>query len=477
MEACLDKDIVIAVDLDGTLTISDTLYESVLCVLRDNLRNGLALPFLILQGGAAFKAKVADLATLDVTMLPYNAALIDWLKEERAAGRTIVLCTAAEERLAEAVASHLGFFDEVIATKRGIDNEGVTKRATLEEKFGIKGYDYAGNSEVDLEVWAGARQAIVVNANKAVVTQATKGGKVSKFFLVEAVKFSHYYKVFRAHRLLANLLLFLPLFAAHQISSIQSLLTLSFAFLSFSLCASGMYIVNDLLDLESDRRHSRKCTRPFASAAVRIKSGAIAALIFVTAGFLLGLIVGTAFSTWLFAYALLTFAYSFRLKRLVIIDCVTLAALYSFRIIAGAVVVAIPFSFWLLSFFSLIFLSLAFVKRYAELTEQVQVGDNYFYGTGYEVKDRPLLCALGITAGYGAVLMLPLYLHSDITVSLFARPQLVWLSVPLVLFWVSRLWMKVLRGEIIDEPYVFTLKDKVSRVIVLLNVGLFVLVV
>lgn len=456
------NDRVIAVDLDGTLALTDTLHESVVALVRDNPLSLFALPFWLLQGKAALKAKVADRVDLDVTTLPYKQALIDWLKEKRAAGKKIVLCTATNERIAHAVAKHLQLFDEVIASDSATNIKSGNKRKALEERFGFKGYDYAGNSSADIEVWAGAAQAIMVNASSAVKDKAAQVAPISKVFPPQTITLSHWRRVFRVHQWLKNTLLFVPLLAAHEIDNIQSLSTLILAFTSFSLCASAVYMVNDLLDLESDRKHPRKRNRPFAAAAVPIYVGAVLALVFAIASLALGLLVGTAFTAWLVIYFLLTCAYSLWLKRLALIDCLTLTTLYTLRIIAGAAAVAISLSFWLLAFSVFIFLSLAFVKRYAELQVQVQAGNCHAHGRGYTVTDAPLVQTLGITAGYVAVLVLALYLQGETVVTLYAQPELIWFAVPLMLFWVSWVWMKAHRGEMHDDPIVFAIKDKAS---------------
>jgi 4-hydroxybenzoate polyprenyltransferase len=466
---------VIAVDLDGTLTLADTLHESVVVMVRDNPLSLFALPFWLLQGKAALKAKVADHVDLDVTTLPYNQPLIDWLKVERDAGKKIVLCTATNQRIAHAVADHLQLFDEVIASDAATNIKSGNKRKALEERFGAKGYDYAGNSSADIEVWAGARQAIVVNASDAVKDRAAQVATVSKVIQPQAITLSHWRRVFRVHQWLKNALLFVPLLAAHQIGNIQSLSTLILAFVSFSLCASAVYIANDLLDLDSDRKHPRKRHRPFAAAAVPIAAGAVLAPLFAIASILLGLMVGTAFTAWLVIYFVLTTAYSLSLKRYALIDCLTLAALYTLRIIAGAAAVAITLSFWLLAFSVFIFLSLAFVKRYAELQVQAGIGNSHAHGRGYAVTDAPLVQTLGIAAGYAAVLVLALYLHGETVTTLYAQPELIWFAVPLMLFWVSWVWMKAHRGEMHDDPIVFAIKDKASLTVAVLIAISFVL--
>ncbi|QGZ38218.1 4-hydroxybenzoate polyprenyltransferase [Pseudoduganella flava] len=465
MDALVKTPAVIAVDLDGTLTPTDTLHEAALCLLRDSPLNLLALPFWLMRGKAALKAQVAARAALDVTVLPYNLPLIAWLKDQRAAGAKIVLSTASDRRVAQAIADHLGVFDDVIASDGTTNNAGPNKRAALDARYGEGGYDYAGNSTSDMPVWAGARQAIVVNASAALARRAAGVTTVAKVFPGHAITPRQWRKLFRVHQWLKNLLQFVPLLAAHEAGNLHALATLLLAFVAFSLCASAVYMTNDLLDLESDRRHPSKRHRPFASAAVPIKLGVTLAPVCAVASLGLGLLVGRTFTVWLVFYFLLTCAYSLRLKRLALIDCLTLAALYTLRIIAGAAAVAITLSFWLLAFSVFIFLSLAFVKRYAELQLLAGAGNDHAHGRGYLVADAPVVQALGIAAGYAAVLVLALYLHGETVVTLYAQPELIWFAVPLMLFWVSWVWMKAHRGEMHDDPIVFALKDRASLVI------------
>lgn len=456
---------IIAVDLDGTLLKSDTLHESVFALLRESPLKIFALPFWLIQGKALLKAKIAANVALDVAMLPYNKPLIEWLTHERAQGRKIVLCTASDQHIAQAIANHLGIFDGVLASDGLQNNAGTQKRTLLEAAYGVGAYDYAGNAAVDLKVWAGARQAIVVNASNALIKEAAQVASVSKVFPPKPIRMTDWYRVFRVHQWLKNLLLFVPLLAAHQIGEIHELLTVTLAFIAFSLCASAVYMVNDLLDLESDRMHPNKRQRPFASGLVPIQYGAMLAPLCIVIGFGLGLMISHAFAAWLFLYLVLTLAYTLYLKRMILLDCLLLATLYTIRIIAGAAAVLVPLSFWLLAFSIFIFLSLAFVKRYAELQMQALAGNDHAPGRGYAVSDAPLVQTLGVAAGYAAVLVLALYLHSETVMQLYTRPEFIWFAVPLMLFWVSWVWLKAHRGQMHDDPIVFAIKDRASLVV------------
>jgi len=452
----------IAVDLDGTLTLTDTLHESVLTLVRNKPYLLLLLPFWLFKGIAHLKQKVAEHSELDVTTLPYNQPLIDWLQAEKQRGKKIVLSTAANEKIAKQVVRNFNFFDEFIASDSTTNLKSARKREALQKRYGVKGYDYAGNSNDDLEVWAGASNAIVVNASETVVSKASTLTSISQIFRSERAGFAIWFKALRVHQWLKNLLLFVPLLAAHQIGNAQSLGLLIIAFLSFSLCASSVYITNDLLDLESDRIHPRKRFRPFASAKLSVLHGVIAAPLLIAASFLLGAVVGLDFLIVLLVYLLMSVTYSFNLKRLVLVDCLTLATLYTMRIIAGAATVSVSLSFWLLAFSIFIFLSLAFVKRYAELLVQSSEGKNSAHGRGYLVTDAPLLQALGVSSGYISTLVIALYLRSENVMSLYAQPLAIWLLIPILLFWVSWVWLKSSRGEMHDDPIVFAAKDKTS---------------
>ena len=465
---------VIAVDLDGTLTLTDTLYEAALVLARSKPIMLFLLPFWLVKSVAYFKLKVAENSVLDVTTLPYNAPFIDWLKEQKARGKTIVLCTAANELIARNVYKHFDLFDDFIASDENTNLKSANKRKELEDKYGEHGYDYAGNSSADLEVWAGAAQAIVVNASVTVLTKASKVASVSETFPSENPSLSVWFKALRVHQWLKNLLLFVPLLAAHQFGNFQSLATLTLAFISFSLCASSVYIINDLLDLESDRRHPRKKNRPFASAKLPISLGLVVALALIGSSVTLGAVVGEEFLVILLLYLSLTVAYSMALKRLVLIDCLTLATLYTLRIIAGAVAVSVSLSFWLLAFSVFMFFSLALVKRYAELKVQILEAKSFAHGRGYVVSDAPLLQTLGVTSGYISALVLALYVQSEDIVSLYAQPLAIWLVLPILLFWVSWVWLKAERGEMHDDPIVFAASDKASLVVTVLTVVVFI---
>ena len=452
---------VLVVDLDGTLIHTDMLHESALQLFREHPLQALRIPFWLRAGKAVLKARLAERIHLDPKTLPYNQPLLDWLESERSSGRRLVLCTASDQKIARQIATHLGIFDEVIASD-GQDNvAGERKAAALVERYGKKGFDYAGNSSTDLAVWAHARRAIVVNGKTGLTDRASAISELAEVFPPARQGLSAWRRVLRVHQWLKNILLFVPLLAAHDLTNLHAWGALLLAFVAFSLCASSVYIANDLMDLESDRLHPRKRKRPFAAGLVPAWKGVLLAPVLLVASLWLGWQVGTAFLSWLLLYFSLTCVYSWRLKRLLLIDCLTLAMLYTLRIVAGAAAIGQPLSFWLLAFSIFLFLSLAFVKRYAEL-RLYRKGSGSLHGRGYHSDDAPIVQMMGIVAGYAAVLVLALYVNSDAIVALYEHPRLVWGAVPVVLFWVSWVWMRAHRGEMHDDPLVFAIKDRTS---------------
>jgi 4-hydroxybenzoate polyprenyltransferase len=464
----LNKLIPLVVDLDGTLIFSDTLHESAIILLRNSPLSIFKLPFWLVTGKANLKSQIADFVQIDPELLPYNHVFLDFLKKEHDKGRQLVLCTAADRSIADLVASHVGLFCEVIASDGKINLAGSNKAAALVSRFGKGCFDYAGNSSADFDVWDSASAAVVVNASPSVQATAVERYKVSAVFEPAHVNLSIWHKVLRLHQWMKNLLLFLPLLAAHEIGNLGAWQSLVLAFFAFSLCASTVYIVNDLLDLDNDRRHPRKRMRPFASGAVPVWKGVALAPVLLGVSFVLAFQVGAMFVGWLLAYFVVTCLYSFSLKKLILVDCLTLAMLYTFRILAGSATVGHVLSLWLLAFSVFLFLSLAFVKRYAELEVQRLNGSDKAHGRGYHTDDASLLQNFGVSSGQASVLVLALYLNSDAVTKLYVTPEVIWCAVPVMLFWIHWMWMQAHRGNMHDDPVVFAVKDKVSLLTALL---------
>lgn len=452
------------VDLDGTLLFTDMLHESTLRVLRDHPLSLFYIPRWLSQGKAVLKKELSERACIDIAALPYNHKFIDWLLSEKENGRKIFLCTASDIKLAKAVADHLNIFDDVFATNGKINLAGQNKADFLEEKFGFQKFDYAGNSSDDLLVWEKAHTAIVVNAPQKLLEKAKQISTVERVFPTEKKSLKTWLRVFRLHQWLKNILLFTVCVAAHRMGSFSDLGTLIIAFFSFSLCASSVYITNDLFDLDSDRLHIRKKKRPFASGRISIETGILLTPILLIVGFFLAFLISPNFTLILLIYLLITSAYTVILKRIVLIDCIILSLLYTTRVIAGGIAIDHEISPWLLALSVFLFLSLAFIKRCTELKVQAIQGKEKAHGRGYHVKDKDLIQQLGVASGFAAVLVLALYMNGNSVKSLYKCEEVIWLNVPVLLFWISWMWLKVQRNEMSDDPVLFAIKDKTSLV-------------
>jgi 4-hydroxybenzoate polyprenyltransferase len=461
-----DQDLPLCVDLDGTLLKSDLLVETALALLAARPWMLFAMFAWLLGGKACFKREVASRATVDGELLPWDVRVVERLHAERGR-RRLVLCTAADHEAAVRATAHLALFDEVLASDGRVNLSGPRKAAALVARFGERGFDYAANARVDLPVWRQARRAWVVNAPAGLADRARRQGEVAVELAREGGGWRAWVRALRLHQWLKNLLVFLPLLASHRFLQPDAIVLALCAFFTFGLCASGVYLLNDLLDLPSDRRHPRKRLRPFAAGSLPLLPGLVAAPALSLFALALAAWVQPRLAGVLGLYYLCTLAYSMALKKRVMIDVVMLAGLYTLRIIGGAVAIGAALSFWLLAFSMFLFLSLAMLKRYTELATLLADGRDTASGRGYRVEDLPLLQSLGSSAGYLAVLVLALYINSPESLQLYSHPKLLWLLCPLLLYWMSWVWVVAHRGRMHDDPVVFAVTDPVSRVIVL----------
>lgn len=465
----------LVVDLDGTLIHTDLLVESASQFLIQKPFEFFKPLLWLLRGKTVLKTELAQRVCLDVSALPYNNDVLDWLRAEKQSGRRVVLATASHRVLAEQVAQHLHVFDEVLATEVNTNLKSAAKAQALVNRFGEGGFDYVGNDWPDLPVWAQAHTAHVVDAPDALLRRAQAQGSVGHVFNSGTPSAGMaLLKAMRLHQWMKNLLVFVPLMAAHQYADTARDGLALMAFVVFSLTASSVYLLNDLVDVQDDRHHVRKRHRPFASGALSLVTGWSAwPLLLLLAVVLSMAFMPVLFSVSLGVYFVLTVAYSLHLKQLAVVDVLTLAALYTLRLIAGAAAIDVAVSFWLLLFSMFIFLSLALIKRYSELKVARDAGKTgALRGRGYEPDDLELVSSLGGSAGFIAVLVLALYIQDGQAAHLYATPQLIWLACPVMLFWISRTWLIAHRGRMHDDPIVFALKDKVSW-----GVGLFMVAV
>lgn len=468
------QDVALVVDLDGTLTPADTLHEGLVQLLKTHPLDVLHLPAWLSAGKAQFKREVADRAPLDVVLLPYDKLVLERLREARVAGRRTVLATASDVSVARAIAAHLGLFDDVVASEAGHNLSGPHKRNTLVERFGLGGFDYMANSPVDKPVWLAARNAILVNAPPALASELTNDRKHVEVLSEATGFFRNLIEAARLYQWVKNILIFVPILAAQQLGG-ASLLQAGLAFLFFGLAASSVYMVNDVMDLQADRRHPRKRQRPFASGRMSLISGLATAALLMIVSLVGAFIVTPQFGVVLVAYLVVTSAYSLWIKRYALVDVVVLAGLYTLRIIAGGVATDTPLSLWLLAFSMFLFASLAFAKRYAEVAEVFVRGETDVDGRGYRAGDQNVLMALGTAAGLASIVTLALFVNNPTEPDLYNIPELLWGVCPVLLYWVSRIWLAAQRGVLTDDPIVFAFGDNASRaalVVALIPVGL-----
>ena len=459
---------VLVVDLDGTLLRSDMLLESFWAAMardwRTPVRAGIVLAR---QGRAAMKKLLARDGPVAVSHLPYNPAVLEHVRQWRAGGGRTALVTASSQQLADQVAVHLDLFDEVHGSDGTTNLKGARKAAFLQERFGTGGFDYVGDAEADLPVWDAAHDAITVTP-RAGLRRRVEAGKATGVASVthlpaKPVPTSAWIRALRPHQWLKNALVFVPMLAAHQLTGptlAQSLL----AFVVFSLVASSVYLLNDLLDLSADRAHPRKRLRPLAAGALPLLHGTLMAPALLLAGLVLALPLGTDFVLVMAAYYIATLAYSLSLKRKLIIDICLLAGLYTLRIAAGAAATGIDLSVWLLAFSIFFFFSLAAVKRQAELVDGAETGTTHAHGRGYAVADMPVVSSMAIASGYLSVLVMALYIYSPEVRTLYVRPEALWGICLVLLYWISRMVMMTHRGHMHDDPIVFALRDRVSLI-------------
>jgi len=481
----LSPECALCVDLDGTLVKSDTLVDSVLSLARHRPAALWHLAGWLRQGRAAFKQHVTSAVSLDVEGLPYNRPLVEYLRLEHGRGRSIYLATAADRILAERVAAYLGIFAGVLASDGENNLAGGNKLAALRARFG-SGFSYIGNARPDAEVLAACVAPMVANPDLALRRRLGRSGTVPvASFDDRAGRLRSWLRAIRLHQWAKNTLIFVPLLLAHQ-WNVGTFSGAGVAFLSFGLCASATYIINDLLDLEADRKHLRKRRRPFAAGDLSAISGAVAVVVLLAAAAALAVALPRIhdalaplsrlnppykFLEWLAVYTVSTLTYSLYLKRKLLLDVFVLSGLYTVRILAGSAATGVDMSPWLDGFSVFFFLSLAFVKRFSELEGLRERGSVSSSGRGYLIGDLEQLRALGTGAAYAAVVVMTLYINNSDANQLYTHPVRLWLVVPVLLLWLSRIWMLASRGQMHDDPVVYAITDKRSLLLGLLMVA------
>lgn len=459
------------VDLDGTLIATDLLHESILKLLRASPLDVLRLPGWLLHGKAHLKQQVAQRVSFDPALLPYRASVLDLIRQARDEGRRVVLTTASDESLAGAVAKHLGLFDAVIASDGLINLSGSRKLDAIGADAKGQPFIYVGDRPIDLAVWSGAVAAVVVSNSAAFKRRVRAVTQVATEIELPKASLRDYLYGIRLHQWLKNLLVFVPLLPILSSATPSMVLSAVWMFVAFGLCASSIYVFNDLLDLEADRQHHRKRHRPFASGLIPVSQAALIGFsLLLSAGLLARLTLPASAGLMLVGYVALTTAYSIWLKRRMLMDVFALAGLYTVRILAGAAAIEVESSFWILAFSIFIFLSLALAKRYVEISELKTTGRNGIKERAYKAGDSLFILAAGMTAGEISILTLSLYMNDPLVAQKYRHPHLLWGLCPLLLYWVVRVWMKAYRSELHDDPVVFAAKDRISQLVITASV-------
>lgn len=455
---------ILFVDMDNTLLATDVLWESIFLLCRHKPLLVLMLPLWALKGKVYFKQQVHNHVAPNPSALPVHTSVLEYLHKEKENGRTIVLATATLRKVAQPIANHFGIFDDVIATTDGANLGGAAKLEVMRTMAGNRPFAYIGDRSVDIPIWQGSNGALVVNPTTTLRKKANV--EFTHVFTEPKATLTTYLKAIRVHQWVKNLLLFVPLFMAHKAGNVQLLMQCFLGFVTFSLCASAVYVLNDLLDLEADREHPRKRKRPFASGMIPVQYGVVLVPLLLTLAFGISLwVLPLQFTAALLLYMIFTSAYSFYLKSKLIIDVLMLAGLYAFRLLAGGVVVDVFVSRWMLAFSMFMFLSLAFIKRYTELQAVSEQNKETAKGRGYTVSDNEMIRSIGPASGYMAVLVLALYINSTDVVQLYKSPSRLWLIEPMLLYWITRVWFLAHRGDVHDDPIIFALKDKRSYIV------------
>ena len=457
------------VDLDGTLVRTDLLYEAIAKVMLNPTAGGVRLISAFGAGRAAFKQVLAQLYTPDAASLPYCVEVLTFVKEQRQLGRPVILATASCRQWASVVADHLQLFDHVLASDSEVNLKGPAKLVAIRDycdQRGFEGFAYIGDSRADVPIWQHASESYLSMPQPGVVKTLHDSGIPARILAQRKARWAATLRLLRPHQWSKNLLLFVPLLLSHQLSNLPLLLHAVLAFVSFSLVASSVYVVNDFVDFEFDRLHHRKCRRPFASgdiplthaiplAGVTLGAGVLISLYFLPLGWLQVIAV----------YLLATVAYTTFFKRVVIADVVMLSVLYTLRVFGGGVACGIAVSDWLLTFSMFVFASLGFLKRYTELQVNFEQDVTASAGRGYEVDDLSLISVMGISCGMISVVVLSLYLQSDEVDLIYQHKRMLWMLCPILTYWICRVWLLARRKKVVDDPVAFALTDPVSLLV------------
>jgi 4-hydroxybenzoate polyprenyltransferase len=453
----------LCVDLDGTLVATDTLAESFLELVKIAPWKVFGLFSAWISGRPQLKRYMAHNAPVDPATLPYRDEVLGEMRRARDEGRQVLLVTGSDQATADAVAAHVGQFDEAIGSDGHVNLKAARKAEFLVSRFGAGGFQYVGDSSADLPIWTAANEALMVCPSASTRRSAKRSVSRATVLVERPNKLKAAVQELRPHQWAKNVLLFVPLYFSHQYTDLTLVFTAVMAFFAFSCCASSIYVLNDLVDLPADRLHRSKRSRPLAAGTLSIPEGIALSVGSLALSIALAVVFVTpAFVIVLLGYVVLTTAYSFVLKQRMIVDVLTLASLFTYRVMAGGVAVDVKLSPWLLAFSIFFFTSLAFVKRYAELIQVKGDGGQSLKGRNYVPADIPIITSAGPASGLLAVLVFALYINSPAMVMYYSRPEALWGICLVLVYWIIRIWFLAARDRMHDDPVLFAVKDKIS---------------
>lgn len=464
-----NKSLPLYVDLDGTLLRGDSLHEVLVCIAAKPAAWFPCLGALLGGGKAAFKREACLRACLDVSSLPYRAEFVQWINQEKASGRKVYLATGADSSIAQSVADYLKL-DGFLASDGNVNLTGRSKLNAIREHSNNQPFAYAGNDHVDLPIWDAADRVILA-ANGTRYSSRYMNKNIEASFPDRVNQPASFLRLIRPHQWTKNILVFLPALAAHKIGDPATLVACLQLFAAFSLCASGVYAANDILDVASDRQHPHKRHRPLASGAVTLPPAVVLALLLPLGALALVSSLGKEAVMIVGSYWAASTFYSFRGKRLPVFDVFMLAGLYAFRAFAGGLTVPAGISSWMVAFLLFIFLSLACAKRYSELLGLSSDHQGNVFGRGYRREDAILIAIFGISAAFASTLVVCLYAGSPSILTIYPHPNYLLGVGPLVLFGLSRFWLLAWRGELDSDPVLHALRDPVAYGLLLAAIG------
>jgi len=461
-------------DLDGTLIHGDLLWEGITAILTSRPWLAFAFPIWLMGGRVNFKMRVAESYAPDPALLPYKPEVVEYCRAAVAAGRDVILASASPRVWVESVAAHLGLFTKVIASDPQKNLKGPEKLEAIRAEIGTAPFAYIGDSKADAPIWEASQEAIGSgpSSSAATILRAHPNAKALQGD-DQPSRVSSAIRVLRPRQWAKNFLLFVPLLLAHQLQATGKLGDVAVGFMLFCAVASAGYIFNDLLDLQSDRNHPEKKNRPIAAGNLPVPH-ALLLLVAILSGTILYASVWTPplVGLMLAIYMVATLAYSLYLKRVLLVDVILLAGLYTHRILTGGVMAEVEVSPWLLAFSAFFFLSLAFVKRYLELRRAGTTGQAKVVRRAYTPGDAGLVENMGMICGFISIVVLCLFISGSDSSALYSTPGLLWLVCPVMFYWISRIWFLAHRGEVDEDPVLFATRDPKSYL-----VGLFLLAI